>query len=136
MMRQIKLKPLRAILFAVLALLSVQEAAALSPGITAYEAERYPQAFRLLTPEAKGGDSEAQYLLGTLYLDGLGVKPSPGDAVIWLKKAVDRRHPMAAQMLGKLYMSGMGVPMDIDKGIHYMQLADEFTPDEEEEECD
>lgn len=33
-------------------------------------------------------------------------------------------------------MSGLGVPMNVDKGIHYMELADQFTPDEEEEECD
>ena len=123
-------------LAAILALLPLKDAAALSPGVTAYQGQHYPEAFRLLTTEAKGGDSEAQYLLGTLYLDGLGVKQSSTNAVFWLKRAVDKRHIVAAQMLGKLYMSGMGVPMDVDKGIHYMGLADEFTPDEEEEECD
>lgn len=123
-------------LFGILALLAMQNVAADSPGATAYQAEQYQEAFRLLTAEAKGGDSEAQYLLGTLYLDGLGVKQSAKNAVVWLKKAIDKRHPMAAHMLGKLYMSGMGLPMDVDKGIHYMGLADKFTPDEEEEECD
>lgn len=135
-MRQIKLKQFRGFLLGALALLAAQDVAADSPGVTAYQTQQYQQAFRLLTSEAKGGDSEAQYLLGTLYLDGLGVKASPSNAIVWLKKAVDMRHPMAAHMLGKLYMSGMGVPMDIDKGIHYMQLADQFTPDDEEEECD
>jgi len=139
MMRQNKLTQLRGTLLgllALLALLTMQNVSAASPGVVAYQAERYPEAFRLLTSEARGGDSEAQYLLGTLYLDGLGVKPSLKHAISWLKKAVENRHPVAAQTLGKLYMSGMGLPMDVDKGIYYMGLADQFTPDEEEEECD
>ena len=135
-MRQNIQKQFRTFFLALLALLAVQNVAAASPGITAYQAERYDEAFRLLTSEAKNGESESQYLLGTLYFDGLGVARSPQKAVAWLKRAVENQHPMAAHMLGKLYMSGTGVPLDIDKGIHYMQLADEYTPDEEEEECD
>ena len=135
-MRQNRDKPLLGFLLGALALFAMQDVVAESPGTMAYQAEHYQEAFRLLTVEAKEGDSEAQYLLGTLYFDGLGVKASPQNALIWLHRAVDKRHPMAAHMLGKLYMSGTGVPIDVDKGIYYMQLADQFTPDDEEEECD
>ena len=135
-MRQIKLVSIQAFIFGLLALLAMQNVAADSPGATAYAAEDYKKAFKLLTAEAKKGDGEAQYLLGTLYFDGLGVKPSAPKAVIWLKRAADNRHAMAAHMLGKLYMSGTGIPIDVEKGIHYMELADQLTPDEEEEECD
>ena len=119
-----------------LTLLNMQNAAADSPGMIAYHASQYKKAFRLLSSEAKEGNSESQYLLGTLYFDGLGVKSSPKDAVIWLKRAVDKHHAVAAHMLGKIYMSGTGVPTDVDKGVYYMKLADQYTPDEEEEECD
>ncbi|NOR51112.1 MAG: hypothetical protein GQ470_00690 [Gammaproteobacteria bacterium] len=136
LMSTIKMRRLRELLFGILALLAMQDVAALSAGATAYEEQRYQDAFQLLTLEANNGDSEAQYLLGTLYFDGLGVTHSPKDAVKWLKRASKNHHPAAAHMLGKIYLSGVGVPMDVDKGIYYMQLADEFTPDEEEEECD
>ena len=126
----------RGIFLGVLALLALQDVAAQSPGATAYQEQQYQEAFQLLTSEAKGGDSEAQYLLGTLYFDGLGVARSAQNAVLWLDIAVKQSHPIAAHVLGKIYMSGMGVPIDVDKGIHYMELADQFTPDEEEDECD
>ena len=77
-----------------------------------------------------------QYLLATLYIDGLGVPPSSKQGVIWLERAIGQRHAAAAQLLGKLYLSGMGVPMDVDKGVYYLQLADQFTPKEEQEECE
>lgn len=131
-----RLNSLKHLLFGLLTLLALQNVAIASPGTTAYEAEQYKKAYQLLLAEAKTGDAESQYLLGTLYFDGLGTKRSPKYAIKWLKQAVDNEHPMAAHMLGKIYMSGLGVPMNVDKGIHYMELADQFTPDEEEEECD
>jgi TPR repeat protein len=117
------------------ALLALQNVTAASPGATAYQAQHYQQAFQLLSSEAKEGDSEAQYLLGSLYLDGLGIASSATDAVLWLERAVSKRHAGAAQLLGKIYLSGMGVTMDVDKGVHYMQLADQFNPGDNDE-CD
>ncbi len=127
---------IRSWLLGALMFFMAQQASALTAGAEAYQNQNYPQAFKLLSSEAKGGDSESQYLLGTLYLDGLGASPSTPKAVAWLERAVALKHAEAARSLGKLYISGMGVPMDVDKGIHYFELADEYTPDEEEEECE
>ncbi len=133
-----RLNALKQLFIGLLTLLALQEVTVASPGTAAYAAQKYQEAFTLLSTEAKAGDAEAQYLLGSLYLDGMGVKHSPSSAIRWLKRAVDKRHSGAAQMLGKIYMSGMGVPIDIDTGVHYMELADQFIPDDEDEEdgCD
>jgi len=129
-------KRLLQFIFALLVLFAGQSVFAASAGETAYQQQRYKDAFKLLTDEANSEVGHAQYLLGTLYLDGLGVARSPQVGVIWLERAVANRHAGAAHMLGKIYMSGMGVQIDVTKAIHYMELADQLTPNEQEEECD
>jgi TPR repeat protein len=48
---------------------------------------------------AEKGDVRAQYSLGIMYFDGIGVKKDHDIAVKWLKKAADKGHPAAQQIL-------------------------------------
>jgi len=55
---------------------------------------------------------EAQYMMGTFYLDGLGVVQDLGEGAKWLRKAVDQNDAQAKALLSGMYFSGRGVPQD------------------------
>ncbi len=79
---------------------------------------------------------EAQYYLGGMLVDGLGVDANPEKGIFWLKQAVEKEHSAAAIMLSKIYLSGLGVPIDVDKGVYYLELGESFKDDDEADECD
>lgn len=58
----------------------------------------------VLTPLAEAGDAEAQYLLGSLYIEGTGMPASA--AYEWLKKAADQNHAEACYLLSCLTCLG------------------------------
>ena len=47
-----------------------------------------------------------------LYVDGLGLRPSPALGASWLRRAADQGHVEAQYQLGRLYLDGQGVPLD------------------------
>src|SRR5262245_56255551 len=51
----------------------------------------------LLVPFANTGDAEAQFLLGTLYFEGMDLPAS--DAHRWLSMAAEQNHPDACHKL-------------------------------------
>ncbi len=103
----------------------------------AYNAGNYRLAYKMLKPLAKDGGPRAQFILGGMYIEGLGVEADTKEGVYWLEQAVERQHREAAITLGKMYLSGRGVPLDPEKGSYYMRLAESFESDEPpEDECD
>ena len=57
-------------------------------GMEALKAQDYAKAKEEFRTAADAGDAEAQFQLGELYLNGLGVTKSPRYAVQWYEKAV------------------------------------------------
>jgi len=51
---------------------------------------------------AKQGDPEAQYKLGLMYRDGLGVTQNKSESRRWLRKAANNGHGEAKQALDEL----------------------------------
>jgi len=99
--------------------------------------ENYLAGYKILEPLAQQNNAEAQYIIGRLMTEQLVVSSDPNKGVVWLEKAIENRHMKAAQTLARMYLSGFVVTLDTQKGAHYLSLADEFRPeDEEEEECD
>ena len=106
-------------------------------GQKAVDDGNYQLGYTLLSPLAKQNNAEAQYIIGRILAEKLIENADPKKGIIWLEKATENRHMQAAQTLGRMYLSGFGVPLDTDKGAHYLALAEEFRPeDEPEEECD
>ena len=70
------------------------------------------------------GDSEANLLLGMLYLQGLGCVPKDIDlALHYLQMS---RQSQAQYLLGVIYLKGKyGVPEDRERGLKYLQAAGE-----------
>src|ERR1700687_4409871 len=74
-------------------------------GMAAYTQGDYPTAlkeFKMLGTER--GDDEAQYLLGQMYLNGLGVTQDEAEAARWYRKSAELGHPEAQLALGNLLL--------------------------------
>jgi len=61
---------------------------------------------------AQQGDAEAQYNLGVMYAQGLGVTQNYAEAVKWYRKAAEQGYAAAQFNLGGMYHQGQGVPQE------------------------
>jgi TPR repeat protein len=68
--------------------------------------EAHAAAFPLFVQAARGGLREAQYRLGRSYLLGLGVPPSIGEALRWLRRAAEAGETAAQTQLAALALQG------------------------------
>jgi len=65
----------------------------------------------------------AQYLLGTLYSQGKGVKKDMILAVKWWFKSAAQDNSKAEYLLGKALLLGDGIQQDKDKGITWLEKS-------------
>lgn len=89
-----------------------------------FQNERYTQA--LILCEAAGSvksSAEAQYVMGAMYLQGLGTHPDYQTALKWFQKAAAQQHPGANLELGKAFAKGVAVPLDYKKSFDYFASA-------------
>jgi len=71
------------------------------------------------------GDSNAQYHLGRLYLEGTGVAQDPRQAARWFNLAAEKGHHAAQALLGQLLVNGQGVLRQRARGLMWLILARE-----------
>lgn len=74
---------------------------------------------------AEKGDAFAQWVLGTYYLDGLGVKQDYVIAKKWFRKAAEQGNIASQWQLGKMYRDGSGVSQDYQKALRWFRKASE-----------
>ncbi len=74
-------------------------------------------------------DSNAQYNLARLYLEGTGVGKDARQAARWFNLAAEKGHHASQALLGHLLMTGQGVPQQRAKGLMWLTLAREATID-------
>lgn len=72
---------------------------------------------------AEAGDSEAIFLMGTAYDEGLATTPDAGQAAAWFRRAADRGHILAQHNLGNAYADGRGVAQDEAAAINWWRKA-------------
>jgi TPR repeat protein len=73
---------------------------------------------------AKRGDSNSQYYLGLLYLNGEeGYKMDAEEAAYWFRRAAENGNTSAQNNLGLLYLNGEGVEKSQPKGLSLLQKA-------------
>lgn len=105
------------------------EKTALEEGVAAYDAKDYADALRILRPLAEAGEAEAQYYLGEMYSNGLGIAQDYDEALQWYRLAVEQGHPGGQVGLGYLYGNGNGVEKDIDERVRlHRAAADQGDP--------
>jgi hypothetical protein len=70
------------------------------------------------------GDSDAQYNLGRIYLDGNDAQQrDPVTAARWLRLAADKGQHQAQAVLGHILFSGADMPRQAARGLMYLTLA-------------
>lgn len=65
-------------------------------------------AYRWFMIAARGGDAEAQNMVGRCYEIGWGVEPDPEEAVRWFRLAAEKNYDWAQYNLGKMLARGHG----------------------------
>lgn len=81
------------------------------------------RAYRLYSAAAGHGHPGAQFGLGIMYLEGIGVRQNPNQALKWLLFAARKRYSPAEAMLGDLYWDGAVVTRDRAQAIKWYLLA-------------
>jgi len=77
------------------------------------------------------GDSDAQYHLGRMYLDGQGTAKDSKQAARWLFAAAGKGQYQAQAVFGAMLFKGQSVARDGAKGLMWLMLArDAATPKE------
>ena len=89
-------------------------------GLAAYERGDYETALREFRPLAEQGDASAQFNLGVIYSNGLGV---PQDSVKWFRLAAEQGLTDAQFRLGTMYTLGWGVPTNKVRAYKWYSLA-------------
>ncbi|WP_414474162.1 tetratricopeptide repeat protein [Microvirga sp. M2] len=70
-------------------------------------------------------DSNAQYNLARLYMEGTGVSRDVRQAARWFNLAAEKGHSPSQALLGHMLMNGQGVPRQRAKGLMWLTLARE-----------
>lgn len=68
---------------------------------------------------ADQGFADAQFGLGVMYLEGLGVPQDYTEAAKWYRKAADQGYADAQLNLGSMYDKGKGVLQDYTEGAKW-----------------
>ncbi|RAP27968.1 hypothetical protein DID78_05705, partial [Candidatus Marinamargulisbacteria bacterium SCGC AG-343-D04] len=79
------------------------------------EKDRMKEVVKWYTLAADQGNAEAQFNLGTMYLEGTGGTQSDAESVKWYTLAADNKLVKAQYQLGTMYRLGNGVPPEMSK---------------------
>ncbi len=105
-------------------------------GVAAYKRGDYATAILEWRPLAKQGNANAQYNLGVMSGEGLGVPQDDARAVHWWRKAAEQGQAEAQNNLGFMYNSGHGVPQDYAQAYMWFNLAaSRFPPGEDRDQA-
>lgn len=89
----------------------------------AMEPRDYISGASVFREAAEQGDPVGQYVLGKLYLAGLGVPQDDGKAFGWIAQAADQDMVQAIEALAALHAGGRGVERDAARAIALFERA-------------
>ena len=92
-----------------------------SSGIAAFEAKEFRRAMQLLQPLAQSGDAEAQFRLGVMFQNGLGVVADALRAGHWMRLGAEQDHALSQHGLGVMYLYGEGVEQDDAEALRWFE---------------
>ena len=92
-------------------------------GVDAANRGIYKAAYEVFSELAKQGDSRAQYNLGFMYLEGLGVSKDSKEAFRWFRRAAEQKQGRAQHSLGLMYLQGDGVRKDSKEAFKWFRRA-------------
>ncbi|MDX2461834.1 MAG: SPOR domain-containing protein [Gammaproteobacteria bacterium] len=128
----------RPLLYRILLLAALLTIAPLAPaaeddyeaGKRAYLAGEHAEALRIWQPLADAGNKFAQFSLGSLYFEGVGVAKNDDASAKWFQLAAEQGYAPAQFNLGNAYKHGQGVAQDDAKAADWWRKAaeQEFAP--------
>ncbi|MEM9659003.1 MAG: tetratricopeptide repeat protein, partial [Planctomycetota bacterium] len=74
---------------------------------------------------ASRGFPRAQFNMGAVHEDGLGVQKNDGEALRWYRLSAENGYPTAQAELGLRYRDGIGVRKDLVESLRWYRLAAE-----------
>src|SRR3954452_19040022 len=92
-------------------------------GLAAFKNREYERAYREWKASADAGQAEAEFDLGLLYAQGLGVRRDLTEAARWYRRSAEQGNAQAEFALGQMYSRGWGVPRDSMDAIRWLQMA-------------
>ena len=81
--------------------------------------ESRSKSFKAMEVQAKQGNIEAQFYLGLMYAEEVGVKNNFENAIYWLARAAEQGFPPAQFYLGGMYGKGEDVEQDSEKAFEW-----------------
>lgn len=88
-----------------------------------YESDQAEEAFELFMKAALNDHPLAQYMVGTMCLDGYGTEEDVDKALLWLRKAANLYVPQALRTLGLLYTRGDRVIRNVETGARLIKAS-------------
>ena len=104
---------------------SKEDLYALSEAYEAYFRGDYSDARLLYRALANKGNAEAQYFIGVMYQNGMGVPWSHAEAVKWYRLAAEQGYWGAQMNLGSLYYESDQLQQDLVRSLAWLILATE-----------
>ena len=92
-------------------------------GFQALEHRDYKKALYYLSLFAANGDSKANYNLGIMYREGLGVEKNDVQSLIHFIEAAENGHMLGNYAVGLAFLMGKGSNVDAEAAIHYFSEA-------------
>lgn len=94
-------------------------------GLNGVQTDR-SKAGELFLEAAKGGDPDAEYIVGRMYQNGLaGVQKDLAQARFWYERGASHGQLEATRNIGSMFEGGLGGPQDFKKALEYFRRAAE-----------
>lgn len=78
---------------------------------------------KCLIQNAENGDSEAQFLLGNLYINGRELPKNNREAAKWFLMSGSQNKSVSQRQLARMYMTGSGVAKDLIESYKWASIA-------------
>lgn len=85
--------------------------------------QNHPEALAWNRKAADQGYAAAQYNLGVMYSEGMGIPQDHAEAAEWYRKAADQGFVLAQHQLGLMYLDGTGIAQDDAKAAEWYRKA-------------
>ena len=92
-------------------------------GWDAFNIRDYAAALKKWRAVAEQGLAEAQFNLGLIYDNGLGVTEDNQEAVKWYRRAAEQGLTEAQNNLGLMYEKGEGISEDVKEAVRWYRRA-------------
>jgi|TARA_B110000438_G_scaffold57781_1_gene57785 TPR repeat protein len=96
-------------------------------GLTLEEDYKYKQAIQKYLIASKEGSAEAEYRLGHIYTNGLGIAQNIKLSLYWYEQSAKKKYPPALYTLGVIYANGAFVKKNIKKAYNFFSLCEKYA---------